>query len=172
MVPLDGARRGPTAGTATALAITHLRQALDARPPTAPRPVVSLDSGYDPVALAQAHLPADLVVRLATHRVFFRPPPPRTGRGRRRRHGAPFRCKGAATWGPPDRQAACDDPDDGWVVGTVCAGRPATPAAGPPRPVVRVPVARRPRRRRPPAPLWRAWIGGPRPADRQQVWRW
>jgi hypothetical protein len=38
--------------------------------------------------------------------------------------------------------------------------------------VIRVQVERRPRRARPPAPLWLAWSGDPLPADLSQLWRW
>jgi len=172
VLPLDVTRRHPSAGTATALALTQLRAVLANRPPTAARPVVTLDSGYDPIALARAHLNADLLVRLAAHRVFFRPPPPYTGRGRPRRHGAPFRCKVTATWGTPDRQAERDDPDYGRVTVAVWGALHARTAADTPLTVVRVQVERLPRRGQPPAPLWLAWIGGPLPADLHQVWRW
>ncbi len=172
VLPLDVTRRHPAAGTATALAITQLREVLTDRPGAAARPVVTRDSGYDPIALARAHLDADLLVRLAAHRVFFRPPPPPAGRGRPRRHGAPFRCKDAATWGTPDRQAALADPEYGRVVVAVWSGLHAKTAPDQPRIVVRVQVERLPRRRRPPAPLWLVWIGGPLPADLQQLWRW
>jgi hypothetical protein len=172
VLPLDVRRRQPTAGTPTALAITQLRAVVADRPPTAARPVVTLDSGYDPIALARAHLDADLLVRLAAHRVFFHPPPPPTGRGRPRRHGAPFRLKEAATWGTPDRQADLDDPKYGRVVVAVWGGLHAKTAPDTPLIVVRVQVERLPRRRRPPAPLWLVWIGGPLPVDLHQVWRW
>lgn len=163
VLPLDIARRRPAAGAATALAITQLRTVLADRPTTAARPVVTLDSGYDPVALARAHLDADLLVRLAAHRVCFRPPPPPAGRGQPRRHGAPFRLKDATTWGTPDRQAVIDDPDYGQVA--VWGGLHVKTATEGPLTVGRVQVERLPRRRHPPAPLWLVWIGGPLPAD-------
>jgi hypothetical protein len=172
VLPLDVRRRGPTAGTATTLAIAQLRDALADRPPQVARPVVTLDSGYDPIALTKAQLGADLVVRLAAHRVFFRAPPPPAGRGRPRRHGAPFRCKDAATWGTPDRQAERADPDYGQVAVAVWGGLHAKTAADTPLTVIRVQVERLPRRPRPPAPLWLVWIGGPLPADLHQIWRW
>jgi hypothetical protein len=142
------------------------------RPGAAARPVVTLDSGSDPIALARAHLTADLRVRLAVHRVCFRPPPPPTGRGRPRRHGAPFRCKDAATWGTPDRQAQMHDSDDGRVEVAVWGELHPKTATDTPLAVVRVPVERLPRRRRPPAPLWLVGIGGPLPADLHLLWRW
>jgi hypothetical protein len=81
--PLDLARRAPAAGAPTALAISQLRAVLAVSSPTAPRPVVTLDSPYDVVALIQAELAVDLLVRLARRRRFYRPPGPCMGRGRR-----------------------------------------------------------------------------------------
>ena len=96
-----------------------------AAPATAPaasaRPVVALESGYDPVALAraqqaQAGLAADYLVRLAAHRVLYRDPGPYGGRGRPWVHGAVFRFKGPTTHGVPDRQATLEHPEYGTVV--------------------------------------------------------
>jgi hypothetical protein len=44
VLPLDVERRGPSAGTPTAVAISLLRRALARRPADAPRPVAALDS--------------------------------------------------------------------------------------------------------------------------------
>jgi hypothetical protein len=172
VLPLDVARRGPKAGSATVLAIHQLRRTLAAQPAAGPRPVVTFDSGYDPVALAQAQLPADLLVRLASHRVFFRPPPAYPGRGRPRRDGAPFRFKDAASWGTPDQQGAVVDLQYGRVTVAAWAGLHTKAARDTSLTVVRVQVERLPRRQRPPAPLWLAWIGGALPAPLDQLWRW
>jgi hypothetical protein len=51
-------------------------------------------------------LPCGAVVRLRKDRVFYHDPPPYTGRGRPRKHGAAFRCADATTWGDPDEEAA------------------------------------------------------------------
>src|SRR5712691_10693004 len=67
VLPLDVARRRPETGTPTALAITQLRSALSS---AKLRPVVTMDSGYDPVELAQANLDAQLLVRLPERRCF------------------------------------------------------------------------------------------------------
>ena len=75
VLPLDVQRRGPTAGTPTQVAIRQIAQAR-ADQPAAPRPVVALDSAHDGAGLAQAHLDADLVFRLAKNRVFRRAPGP------------------------------------------------------------------------------------------------
>jgi hypothetical protein len=76
-----------------------------------------------------------------------------------------------ATWGTPDRQAQTNDPAYGRVAVAVWEGLHAKTAADTRLTVVRVHVERLPRRR-PPAPLWLAWIGGPLPADLHQLWRW
>src|SRR5207245_2594609 len=48
VLPLDVARRRPTTGTPTVLALEQLARVLAAAPAAAPRPVVTFDSGYDP----------------------------------------------------------------------------------------------------------------------------
>ena len=59
--------------------------------------MVVLDSAHDVAQLAQAHLDADLVVRLAKNRVFRRAPQPYAGRGRPHKHGPPFKLQDAST---------------------------------------------------------------------------
>src|SRR4051794_9376920 len=81
VLPLDVERRGPSDGTPTAVAIGMLRGALARRPVDAPRPVCALDSGYDPIQVARADLPIDVLVRLRSNRVFYRAPGPYQGRG-------------------------------------------------------------------------------------------
>ena len=82
VLPLEVARRGPTVGPPTALAISQLRTALRSRAGSA-RPVVTCDSQYDPVQLAHAQLGADLLVRLTPKRRFYRAPTPYPGKGTR-----------------------------------------------------------------------------------------
>ena len=165
--PLDVARRAPAAGTPTHLAICQLRAGLAASPTTAPRPVVTLDSHYDVVALIQAALRCDLLVRLAGHRRFHRRPGPYRGRGRRPIHGPVFRCKVPASHGVPDRTPVLDDPDHGRVVIDAWEHLHTQPAADVEFAVIRVQVARLPRREAPPAPLWLAWHGEALPADEE-----
>src|SRR5207244_3414860 len=72
VLPLDVRRRGPGAGTPTELALAQLRAVQATRPADAARPVVTFDSSYDAVALAQAiadpepsqRLAVDALVRL------------------------------------------------------------------------------------------------------------
>lgn len=171
-VPLDVRRRGPTAGGPTALAIQQVRAALGSYPATAPRPLVVLDSHYDLAELVQADLAVDWLARLASHRVFYRAPPPYAGMGRPRRHGPVFRLKDPATHASPTRTQTDVDADYGLVTIDAWTGlhSQATPEVT--ITVLRVTVAHLPRRAEPPAPLWLAWHGEALPADLRVVWRW
>jgi len=178
VLPLDVARRAPAAGPPTALAIRQLQAVLAARPAATPRPVVTFDSQYDPVALARAQLAADLLVRLTSRRRFYRVPAPYPGRGTRlRKHGAVFRLPDPATHGPPDQHAAADDAAHGRVQVDVWHGLHAQWAADAPLTLVRMQVARLPKSGKTPKPLWLAWgrssgDAGPLPADLLDLWRY
>ncbi len=118
VLPLEVRRRGPTVGTPTALLLRQLRAALAQRPPTAPRPVVLLDSGYSAGELAQAShagLGADLLVRLAKRRTLARAPGPYCGRGARPKHGPAFRTHDPRTHGHPQRTATTTDQPHGTI---------------------------------------------------------
>ena len=93
MLPLEVQRRGPTAKSATAAALDQIAAVRHAQAPDAPRPVVTLDSGYAQQTLAIAEVDADLVVRLIKSRVVYRTPEhyPHPGRGQPRLHGQAFR---------------------------------------------------------------------------------
>lgn len=69
------------------------------------RPVLAADRGYGSAAFLQAtaSIPCDLLLRVASNRVFYRPAPPRTGkRGRPRLDGARFVPTEPPTYGTPD----------------------------------------------------------------------
>lgn len=188
VLPLDVTRRAPlvaTSATPTLLAIDQVRATLALSPSDVRRPVVTFDSGYDPVMLARAQqepagLAVDCLVRCAAHRVLYRDPAPYAGRGRPRTHGAVFRFKDPTTHGVPDREATLEHPDYGTVVvrawgiaaGTEGKGLHVRHAPDAPFSIVQVQVGRLPRRERPPAPLWLAWLGGALPDDLTLVWRW
>ncbi len=82
VLPLDVQRRGPTALSATQVALEQITTVRAAQCPNSARPVVTLDSGYDLETLAQAKVDADLLVRLARHRVMYRAADSYGGRGR------------------------------------------------------------------------------------------
>ena len=69
VLPLEVQRRGPTAKSATQVALEQIAAVRHAQAPAAPRPVVTLDSGYDVETLATAEVDADLLVRLIKSRV-------------------------------------------------------------------------------------------------------
>ena len=176
--PPSRAAPAPPGARPTALALRQVRAA--ARPLSssdALRPVVTFDRSYDPVGLARAQqepagLAVDVLVRLASHRVLYRDPGPYAGPGRPRTHGPVFRLKEPTTHGPPTRAATLEHPDYGTVVVRAWAALHVQRAADAPFTVVQVQVGRLPRRERPPAPLWLAWIGEPAPADLHLIWRW
>ena len=172
VLPLDVRRRGPTAKSATQVALEQIAAVRRAQLTSAPRPVVTLDSGYDLETLARSTVDADLLVRLAKHRVVYRTPAQQPGRGRPRLHGEPFRLADADTHGRPP----CSQRLSHAAYGEVCldawtdlhvAGAPDAPFS-----VVRVQVERLPNKKLPPRPLWLAWIGGPLPADLSVLWHW
>ena len=103
VLPLEVRRRGPTAKSATQVALDQITAVRRAQNADAPRPVVTLDSGYDLETLARSTVDADLLVRLAKHRVVYRAPEQHAGRGRPRLHGEPFRLAEDATHGQPQR---------------------------------------------------------------------
>jgi DDE superfamily endonuclease len=171
VLPLDVQPRGPTAETPTQVAIGQIARARASQAPETPRPVVALDSAHEVGHLAQAHLEADLVVRLAKHRVFHRAPQPYAGRGRPHTHGPVFKLQDASTHGPADRSASLEHPVYGTVTVEAWTNLHTQDAATAPFTVIRVQVEHLPQHGRP-APLWLAWIGGDLPQDLHQLWRW
>lgn len=180
VLPLDVRRRAPGAGTPTALALAQLRAVQAARPPDAPRPIVTFDSSYDAVELGRAiqdpdpaqRLVMDALVRLSKRRRFYRPPMAYRGRGQRPVHGPVVRTHDPATHGAPDHTASAPDPRHGSVRVDVWTGLHAQEAAQVALTLVRVTVERLPRSRRTPEPLWLAWIGDALPDDLLDLWRW
>jgi hypothetical protein len=178
VLPLDIRRRSPTAGTPTALALAQIRTALAYRPPGDARPVVTLDSSYDAIELAQAvqsadpkvRIAADVLVRLSSRRRFYRPPPPYSGRGPHPKHGPVFRLHQPATHGTPDHTAVGADPRHGQVRVDVWEALHAQWAATTPFTLVRVQVAHLPKAGRTPKPLWLVWTGAELPADLLDLW--
>jgi Transposase DDE domain len=171
-LPLEVRRRGPTAASATAVALDQIAAVRRVQTPSAPRPVVTLDSGYDLQTLAQAQVEADLLVRLAKHRVLYRAAGGYRGRGRPRLHGAPFRLADERTHGRPARSASLAHPAYGTVAIDVWTDLHVSGAPEVVFSIVRVQVERLPNTQLPPHPLWLAWIGGPLPVDLSAVWRW
>jgi hypothetical protein len=172
VLPLDVQRRGPTAKSATAVALEQIAAVRTAQPVYSPRPVVTLDSGYDLETLARTSVDADLLVRLIRSRVVYRPPVKRPGRGRPRLHGTPFRLSDKRTHGKPRQSAQIDHPLYGQVDIDAWSDLHVRGAPEASFSVIRVQVERLPKMKQKPYPLWLAWTGGPLPADLGAVWRW
>jgi hypothetical protein len=172
VLPLDVQRRGPTAKSATQVALDQIGKVRAAQGADTPRPVVTLDSGYDLETLAHATVDADLLVRLIKSRVVYRTPEQHPGRGRPRLHGEPFRLADEATHGQPQRSTQLDHAAYGTVQIDVWTDLHVSGAPDAPFSVVRVQVERLPNKKLPPRPLWLAWIGGPLPTDLSTLWRW
>jgi hypothetical protein len=172
VLPLDVQRRGPTAKSATEVALEQIAAVRTSQPADAPRPVVTLDSGYDLETLARASVDADLVVRLIKSRVVYRRPVRRPGRGRPALHGTPFRLGDKRTHGKPRQSAQIDHPLYGDVHIDAWSGLHVRGAPDAPFSVIRVQVERLPKMKQRPYPLWLAWIGGLLPADLGAVWHW
>jgi hypothetical protein len=172
VLPLDVQRRGPTAKSATEVALQQIAEVRNAQGVETPRPVVTLDSGYDLETLTRATVDADLLVRLIKSRVVYRAPERRPGRGRPRLHGAPFRLADERTHGSPRRSSRLGHPLYGSVQIDVWTDLHVGGAPDAPFSVIRVQVERLPNKKLPPRPLWLAWIGGPLPGDLSVLWRW
>ena len=152
-----------------------------------PVPLFVFDAGYSPALLtaALAAVWAAVLVRFRDDRVFFRAPPPPSGRGQPPRHGAAFRCAADGTWGEPDaalveQDAACGRVEVrcwGGLHGRAVRGpgKGTGRGRGPAQPlvvgwVVRVTLDRTPGQARPLDPLW-LWYAGPIPPDPHLLWR-
>ena len=171
-LPLDLARRGPTAGTPTQLAVRQVRRCLATRPVAALPPVVALDSHYRVHELIEAGLACAWLVRLQSNRRLFRAPPPYAGKGAPRKHGAKFKLDDPATHGTPDRTQVIHDPVRGKVVIDAWLALHDQSAPDNSFAVVRIQPERLPRREGAPAPLWLAWTGDALPADLADLWHW
>jgi hypothetical protein len=172
VLPLEVGRRDVAAGTATTLAIRQVRAAQAGRPATAPRPLLVLDSHYDVGALVGADLGVDILARLACNRRFFRPPGSYCGRGAPPKHGPPFRCAEPSTHGTPDHIQTEPDPTYGQVTIEVWQRLHTQQTPTVEVSVLRVRLARLPRREMAPKPLWLVWYGPALPTDLRTVWHW
>lgn len=175
-LPLDVARRGPQAGTATELALVQVRRVLAAAPAAFPRPVVTADSQYDLVALARASraegLAVDWLVRLPRRRRLYRAPGAYRGRGRRPIHGRLLKLWEPETLGASDASLVTSDTRHGQVQVAVWRDVHRRDAADCPFTLVRVQVERLPRAGRTPRPLWLAWAGAHEPQALEHFWQW
>lgn len=172
VLPREVGRRNLAAGTATTLAIRQVRAAQVVRTLDAPPPLLVLDSHYDVGELVAADLGVDVLARLASNRRFYRAPGPYAGKGAPRTHGPVFLCAEPATHGVPDRTQTDPDPAYGTVTLEVWERLPTQAAPTVELTVIRLTLARLPRRETPPQPLWLVWHGDGLPEDLRTLWHW
>jgi len=106
-VPLDALRITPSMDTTTAT-VDQVRRLVGLLPSDAEVPLFVFDAGYDGIALGDGlrDTRAEVLVRIASTRVFHPDPVPRENgaRGRSRRHGPRFVLADEATWTAPDAE--------------------------------------------------------------------
>lgn len=153
VLPPDVQRRGPTARSATEVALEQIAAVRKVQGADVPRPVVTLDSGYDLETLARSMVDADLLVRLAKHRVVYHAAERHPGRGRPRLHGPAFRLADEDTHGQPQHSTRLIHAAYGEVRIDAWTELHVTGAPDAPFSVVRVQVERLPNKKLPPRPF-------------------
>lgn len=175
-----------TAGQSWALPLLHERIASSATPigkavdqlrqvtaQLSARPVSLWDSEYGNAtfAKASADIPADKIVRLRPNLCLYGPPPPYSGKGRPRVHGAKFPLANPPeTWEPAPEGLEVADAELGPVRLTVWRGLHFRQAPQQPLIVVRLERLQARGTRREPKDLWLAWLGDAPPPLREW-WR-
>ncbi len=136
------------------------------------RPLAVYDRAYGNSAFLKstARIEADLLLRLASNRCVWGPPPPYSGRGAPRKHGLKFKLNQPSTFPPPQTTLEVDEAKVGRVELSCwhqfhfrrCAQRAMD--------IIRVEVLQPRGRRRQFKPLWLAWVGLA-PPDLDALWR-
>ena len=105
--PVDALRISPAMNAATAT-LDQVKRLVGLLPADREVPLFVFDAGYDGVALGRglAGTRADVLVRIASTRVFHPDPPPRApgAIGRPRRHGPRFALADETSWPVPDAE--------------------------------------------------------------------
>jgi len=165
-------RRMKPGENANQVAAEQIRSFLQQRGHRGTPPIITFDSGYDPVQLGVALEGEDvsLLVRLRSGRCFYADPSEQPTTGRPRRHGAKFVCDDPTTWSEPTDQWTTIDKRYGSVRVQAWSGFHAVPhnhekrGTRQARPIVRgtlirVEVERLPKPTKQPEPLWLWWWG-------------
>ena len=125
------------------------------------RPLSLWDAEYGCGAFLQmtADVKADKLIRLRTNLCLEGPNQPYKGRGRRPRHGVPFKFKDASTWWKPDQQFSGEDLEFGPLVVRIWKGLRFARALDCPMVVALLERSQASGSRRKPRLLWFAWVG-------------
>ncbi len=123
--PLDALRITPSMDAPTAT-LEQVQGLVDLLGDDGDIPLFVFDAGYDGIALGHglADTRADVLVRIASTRVFHPDPAPRTSgtRGRPRRHGPRFELSDEKTWPVPDAELLAHNHRYGKVMVTAWHG--------------------------------------------------
>ena len=81
------------------------------------RPITVWDREYGcaPFIIKTASIAADKLMRLRSNVCLFNAPPPYSGKGRPRVHGAKFKLNDSSTWSTPAETVEIDDPKQGRI---------------------------------------------------------
>ncbi len=135
------------------------------------RPISLWDSEYGCASFVNqtADIEADKLMRLRPNRCLWGPPPPYSGKGRPKKHGAKFKLSDRATWGIPLESIEMDDPTWGKVEIQRWSQLHFLQAADHPMEVILVQRKGKKLSSKAAKPMWLAWVGEQIPSV-EQVW--
>jgi hypothetical protein len=136
------------------------------------RPIAVYDSEYGNASFVKqtSGMAADLLLRLRPNMCLWGAPPPYSGKGRPKVHGAKFKLADSRTWGEPAATLEFEDPKWGTVQIQHWSRLHFRLAALAPMQVLRITVTGKQGSKRSLKPLWLAWLGNEMPSL-EQTWR-
>ena len=136
------------------------------------RPIAVFDSEYGNATFVKqtAGIETDLLLRLRSNMCLWGAPPPYSGKGRPKVHGAKFALADASTWGTPTTTLKLEDPKLGTVEIQQWSELHFRAAALHEVLLLRITVTGKPPHQRYPKPMWLAWLGEEMP-ELESVWR-
>lgn len=125
------------------------------------RPLAVYDRGYGNASFVRqtAALEADLLLRLASNRCVYGPPPAYRGRGAPAKHGHKMKLNDPESWCAPTQTLELDDPKLGRVQVTRWSTYHFRQSPKHPMEIIRVEVLESKAGKRRFKPLWLAWLG-------------
>ena len=137
-------------------------------------PLVAYDREYGNAKFVQqsADIEADLLLRLASNRCLWGPPPPYGGHGRPPKHGHKFKLNASDTWPEARETLVVEDPELGQVKVSRWSTFHFRQAAEQAMEVLRVEVLKPVGRKRKFKPLWLVWLGQTMPSLDELWWKY
>jgi hypothetical protein len=136
------------------------------------RPIATYDSEYGNASFVKqtSGIAADLLLRLRSNMCLWGAPPPYSGKGRPKVHGAKFKLADANTWGEPTATLELEEPQWGTLQIQHWSGLHFRAAAIHPLQVLRITMTGRQSLNRSSKPVWLVWLGKSMPCL-DQLWR-